>query len=247
MMFGINRRFSLASAAVAALALTGATACSMLTGDNGPGSATLSFHAAGTAGAAATLNSSAAPITDGTHTLDLQSVDLTVSEVTFERVDGQASDDDDSETDSDSEGSHNARLEFGATTIALPLDGGMISPFSGNLAAGSYDRVELDVEFVRLRGTYDGQAFDVTVPVSRELEIRIDPPLVVDGTTPGNVTVNIDFASWFRANGTVIDPRTLTSSTAMSLFRDRVKASFRATEDSDRDGDEADSDSDGRR
>lgn len=244
-MFRINKASSLATPAVALLALFGATACSILTGDNGLGSASLSFHAAGTsAPRGASFNSSAAPVTDGTHTIDLQSVDLTLSEVTFERVDGQPGDDDDSETDSDSEGSHNRRLVSGATTISLPLDGGMIAPFSGNLPAGSYDRVELDVEFVRLRGTYDGQAFDVTVPVSRELELRISPPLVVDGSTTGNVTVNIDFASWFKVNGTVIDPRTLTSSTAMSLFRERVKASFKATEDSDRDGDESDSDSD---
>ncbi|MEO5567666.1 MAG: hypothetical protein ABIR92_04200 [Gemmatimonadaceae bacterium] len=241
-----NRTLSSAGAIAATLTVLTAAACSSLTGGNG-GSATLSFHAAGTAATApgASLNLSTAPVSDGTHTLDLQSVDFTVSEVVFERTDGQTSDDDDSETDSDSEGSHNSRFQSGATTISVPLTGGMIAPFSGNLAAGSYDRVELDVEFVRLRGTYDGQAFDVTVPVNRELELRLSPPLVVDGSTVGNVTVNIDFASWLSANGALIDPRTLTSSTALSLFRDRVKASFKATEDSDRDGDESDSDSDG--
>lgn len=171
-------------------------------------------------------------------------MDFTISEVVFERTDGQAGDDDDSETDSDSEGSHNRRVHSGATTVSVPLNGGLISPFSGDLAAGSYDRVELDVEFVRLRGTYDGQAFDMTVPVNRELELRLSPPLVVDGTTETNVTVKLDIASWLRVNGAVIDPRSLSSSTAMSQFRDRVKASFRAMEDSDRDGDESDSDSD---
>ena len=241
-----KRTSSIASAAVAALAIFGTAGCSMLTGDNGPGSASLSFHAAGTTAAGTALANSAVPITDGVHTIDLQSVDVTFSEVTFERADGQPSDDDDSETDSDSEGSHNSRFQSGATTISMPLTGGMIAPFSGNLAAGSYDRVELDVEFVRIRGTYDGQAFDVTVPVSRELELRLNPALVVDGSTPGNVTVNINFAAWFTANGVTIDPRQLaTSATAQSAFRDRVKASFKATEDQDRDGDEADSDSDG--
>lgn len=245
MLFQRNRTPSVASAAVAALALFGTAACSMLTGDKGAGSASLSFHATGTTAASAALMNSAIPITDGVHTVDLQSVDVTFSEVTFERADGQTSDDDDSDTDSDSEGSHNVRLRSGATTVSMPLTGGLIAPFSGNLAAGSYDRVELDVEFIRLRGTYDGQAFDVTIPVGRELELRLSPPLVVDGSTPGNVTVNINFAAWFSANGATIDPRQLaTSSTALSAFRDRVKASFKATEDQDRDGDDADSDSD---
>lgn len=242
-MFSNHRRVT--SAIAATLTLTAAAACTDLTGSEG-GTATLSFHSAGTAASSAnaTMNTGAAPVTDGTHTLELQSVDFTISEVTFERAEGQSGDDDDSDADSDSEGAHNRRFHSGATTISVPLNGGMVAPFSGNLAAGSYDRVELDVEFVRLRGTWDGQAFDVTVPVARELELRLSPPLVVDGNTVGNVTVNIDFASWLRVNGALIDPRTLTSSTAMSLFRDRVKASFKATEDSDRDGDESDSDSD---
>jgi hypothetical protein len=220
-------------------------ACSDLTG-NRRGEASVSFQAAGAGSGARSVAAdlSTVPITDGVHTIDLQSIDFTISEVVFERADGQAGDDDDSDTDSDSEGSHNRRVHSGSMTVSMPLAGGVITPFSGDLSAGTYDRVELDVEFVRLRGTYDGQAFDVTVPVQRELELRLSPPLVVDGTGSPNVTVKIDFSSWLRANGAVIDPRSLNSATAMSQFRDRVKASFRALEDSDRDGDDSDSDSD---
>lgn len=90
--------------------------------------------------------------------------------------------------------------------------------------------------------------FDVTVPVGTEFELRLSPPLVVGSATdPVNVSINVDVASWFRsASGAVVDPRSLaTNSTLRSEFRSRVRASFRAFEDDDRDGDESDSDSDG--
>lgn len=226
--------------------LTSVSACSDLFG-SGTGTAAVSFHVP----SAAALNADAAAVivTGNGHTLDVTSVDVVVDEVTLERAgttSGDA-DSDDSDTDSDSDGAHNARVRVGASTISLPLTGGVITPFTGSVPAGTYDRLELDVRYLRVRGTYDGQAFDVTIPVNAEYELRLDPPTVVaEGSDPVNFTVNVDVMSWFRtADGSVVDLQRLQTDAAYrAAFVTRLRASLRALEDSDRDGDESDSDSD---
>lgn len=235
---------ALLSAGAIALILTLA-ACADLLSSRQTSEATLSFAVPS---ASANANGTAQIVVAGTGpTVDLQSADVTFSEVTFEGANVEPGDDDDSDNDSDSEHPGNSRFRGGATTVSLPLQGGVITPLTGQLPAGTYNRVEMDAEFVRLRGTVNGEAFDVTVPVNAELEQRLAPPLVVGTTSdPVNVSVNVDVASWLRdANGNVVDPRQLnTNPTLRAAFRQRVRASFRAFEDSDRDADESDSDSD---
>lgn len=186
-------------------------------------------------------------ITGDGHTIDLQSADVVFSEVTFERQGVDAGDDDDSDSDSDSDHAGNEKFRAGATTVALPLEGGTITPFTGTLPAGTYRGIEMDADFIRLRGTYDGQAFDVTVPINAELELAFVPPLdITSSSTPLTVSVNIDPSKWFTdPMGNTIDPRTLsTNAEARAIFRNNVRASFRAFEDEDGDHDESDSDSD---
>lgn len=237
-----------AAGAIAAIALLGA--CAELIGGAGRRPASVSFHVPA-AGSSLAASASLVPVTGGGHTVDVTSIDVVLSEVTFERADatGGDADSDDSDADSDSDGAHNEQVRVGASTVALPLAGGVVTPFTGTIPNGTYDGLELDVEFLRIRGTYDGQAFDVTLPVNAEVELDIVPPLVVSGNgDPVNVTVNVDALSWFRtADGAVVDPRRLqTDATYRAAFIARIRASLRATEDSDRDGDEADSDSDDR-
>lgn len=235
--------------AVAGLALLGA--CGDLAGTAGRQAASVSFHVPGSASTliAAGFSASLVPVEGGGHTVDVQSIDVVFDEVTFERANatGGDADSDDSDTDSDSDGSHNEQVRVGASTVALPLSGGLVTPFSGTIPAGTYDGLELDAAFIRVRGTYDGQAFDVTIPVDAEVELSIAPPLEVTGSGDAlNVTVNIDALSWFRtADGSAVDPRRLqTDATYRAAFVSRIRASLRALEDSDRDGDESDSDSD---
>lgn len=199
-------------------------------------------------------------IDGGGHTVDLASADVVFRRITFKGV-GVPSDDngiDDSDSDSDSENDsdsdsdrHRDNIVFraGAATVSLPLEGGTVTPFSGQLPFGTYRGVEMKADFLRIQGTYDGEAFDVTVPVNGELELPFNPPLVVDESSePVAVSVNIDVASWFRdRDGNTIDPRLLNTNREMRAhFRNRVRASFRAFEDADRDHDESDSDSDRR-
>lgn len=234
--------------AIATVAILGA--CAELTGNADTRPASVSFHVPA-AGAAASVSAALVPVTGDGHTVDVTSIDVVLSEVTFERADavGGDADSDDSDADSDSDGAHNEQVRVGASTVALPLTGGVVTPFTGSIPMGTYDGLELDVEFLRIRGTYDGQAFDVTLPVDAEVELDLVPPLVVSGSgDPVNVTVNVDALSWFRAaDGSVVDPRRLQTDAAYrAAFVARIRASLHATEDSDRDGDEADSDSDGR-
>ena len=231
-------------AAVLGLVLTACDAFSSGTRD-----ASLSFNVVPSAASqvATTEASGLIVVTGGGHTLDLQSADVVFSEVTFEGRDVDSGDDDDSDADSDSDNSGNSKFRSGAVTLALPLEGGVVTPFTGEIPVGTYRGLEMDADFIRLRGTYDGQTFDVTVPVNAELELDFNPALTVtESSDPLNVSVKIDVASWFRnASGVTIDPRQLaTNSTLRAEFRNRVRASFKAFEDSDRDADESDSDSD---
>lgn len=217
--------------------------------DNGPGSSadvSLSFAGARTTSASVTA---ADPLTDGIHTLDIQAIDVAFDEIVLERSENETGGDSDgdSETDSDSDGSANKEIRGGPVTVSLPLQGGVITPIAAAVPNGRYEELEMDVTTVRVRGTYDGQQFDTTFRVDEELEFDFSPPFEVkDGPGDLNVTVRIDWSNWFRASsGSVIDPRTLqTNESLRSEVRNRVRASFRAFEDSDRDADDADSDSD---
>ena len=245
-----------ASAAVLGLVLT---ACDALS-NNGMRDASMSFNVVSSAAAAQTTGDGSSTglivVVGGGHTLDLQNADVVFSEVTFEGRDVVNTDDDgdsdtdtDSDSDSDSDHSGNSKFRAGAVTLALPLEGGVVTPFTGEIPVGTYRSVEMDADFIRLRGTYDGQTFDVTVPVNAELELEFEPPLAVtESSDPINVSVKVDVASWFKdANGNTIDPRQLsTNSTLRAQFRNRVRASFKAFEDQDKDADESDSDSDSR-
>jgi hypothetical protein len=127
------------------------------------------------------------------------------------------------------------------------LQGGIITPITESLPTGFYEEIELDFDAVRLRGTFDGQAFDVTVPVRTELDVRFDPPLeIADDTDQLNVTFAIDPYMWLRrADGALVDPRLFaTDASLRAQFVNRIRASIRAFEDRDRDADDSDSDTD---
>ena len=188
-------------------------------------------------------------ISFGGHVLNLTSVDVTFDEITVERAEmtNGGDSDGDSDSDSDSDGPSNHKLERAGTTISLPLQGGVVTPINDALPAGFYEEIELDFRTIRLRGTFDGQAFDVTVPVHTELDVRFDPPLEVnDDTDRLNITFSIDPYMWLRrADGALVDPRLFESNAALrAQFVNRIRASIKAFEDADRDADDSDSDTD---
>ena len=241
------RRTAARSAAAILLGLTSAACADLLGSRTRDASISFAVTQNGALVSTSTSGSNLIIVTGGGHTVDLQSVDVVFSEMTLEGSGSDVGDDDDSDMDSDSDREGNAKFHAGAATVSLPLEGGLITPVTGQVPVGTYSRLEMDADFVRLRGTYDGQTFDVTVPVNAELELRFSPPLAVESSSdPVNVSVTVDMAAWLRdANGTAIDPRRLaTDATLRAEFRNRVRTSFRAFEDGDHDADESDSDSD---
>lgn len=193
------------------------------------------------------------------HVLDLQHADLTLEDVRLGRQhddndrdtdsdegDSDGESDSDSDSDNDNDDDHPA-FNTGPLTIELPLGGGVITPITRSLPVGTYDELEAELAFLRLRGTYDGAAFDVTLAIDREIERELVPPLVVrPGDGDANVTLSVAFIHCFRdANGTPIDPRRLQTDAALrASLRACIAHAFHAFEDHDRDADDRDSDSD---
>ncbi|MGH7467997.1 MAG: hypothetical protein ACRENP_08425 [Longimicrobiales bacterium] len=189
------------------------------------------------------------PITDGLHTIDLLNVDLTIDRIVIER---EGRDMDDEGDDGGNGGRHSrhhdegTELRAGAVTVALPLTGGVVTLINSPLPEGTYDEIKFKVSFVRARGTFDGQPFDLTLAVNVGLDLDLDPPFVVDSADDSfNVTITVDPTTWFKINAIVIDPRAVQLNAMLRrALENQIRASFRAFEDSDRDADDRDTDTD---
>ena len=237
------------AAALVMIPLVGATTACDIGGPDDDARLSLSFAVQPRVGLAGMAAGSWTPsLLVGANTLTLSTVELDVDEVVLERSEADGADSDrDSEDDSDSDGGDNQKLVVNGATVALPLAGGVITPFTATVPVGLYEELELDLNTIRLVGVVDGTPFDVTVPMDLELDLEFDPPIqVVDANAPFNVTVSIDPLIWLRKfDGTFIDPRQLATDRSLrSLVRQRIALTFAAFEDSDRDGDDHDSDSD---
>ena len=156
-------------------------------------------------------------------------------------------------------------LRIGPYLLDLPLGAGASRAFSIDLPAGSYREVKFKVhkatresdatfiaahpEFeqrsVRVVGTYNGVAFDFTSDATASQETEFNPALVIDGTTATDLTLFVDLSSWFLVDGVLVDPALANSEQPLaSQVKNNIKASIRAFEDDDQDG-EDDHDEDG--
>lgn len=209
--------------------------------DLGPRSATqISF----TSNSGLTAAATAIPVSSGGHTLDLTRVTLSVARIELKRTLTNACSDDDLDDDDDGDDEEHtgveqcAELKVGPTTIDLPLSGGLVTLPANALPAGTYRELELRLSQVELKGTFDGQPFDVTLPVDVHGEIELSTPLAVVDGVPTAITINVKVADWLmNADGSLIDPRTIASSPRLlDQVRHRIRASLRAFEDEDHDG-----------
>lgn len=232
----------LLAVASSAVTLVIAAACSDYS--TGPRSSTtpqLSFSATTTAGASADVAASAA-ITVGTHTLDVTNIGLTITRAELKRAAADAcpGDDDVDDDHPHAGGSSDAcgELKVGPTTLDIAVNGTAATIPANTIRAGTYRQLELRVNKVELKGTFDGTAFDVTVPVAARAEIAFDPPLVVADSSPANLTVNLPLATWFtNPDGSLVDPnQLLTSPPLLTQVKARILQSLRAIEDRDHDG-----------
>lgn len=211
-----------AAKAVTLLTLAGALAAcdSSPTGADANANASLSFTAMTSASAGQPQD----PIVIGGHTIVVSDVELRLSEIEVEGDD--------------------ASMEMHGTTVlvALPADGRIVTPVTATLAAGTYTELEMKVQTVRIRGTFDGNPFDVTVSVNEDLETDIQPPLVIEQTGNANLTVALVISNWFSTeDGSAIDLLNL-NATLEARLKSNINASFDAFEDDDRDGHDDDDD-----
>ena len=173
-----------------------------------------------------------APITGDGHTLSLTTMALTIADLRLERAGHEGADD-------HGVGSDDLLFAAGPLTIALPMDGGLVTLTSKALPAGTFSQLEAELETLHLAGSYDAIPFDVAVELSHDMELVLDPPITTDGGAEQNVTVAIDFSACFvSAAGAPVDPRALRDggSDARRAFRDCVANRLRAFEDGDRNG-----------
>jgi hypothetical protein len=226
------------------IAMSVAAACSSDTTVANTSGSQLGFAVSRSLGA----SPDAAPITVGGHTLNLTAVTITVSRAelkpaaavvcTDEQSDGDlaASFDGGVTTNSTSDGC--GEMKIGPTTIDLPLDGSVASVPADAIPAGTFGELELRLAFVRLQGTFDGKAFDVTVATPIRGDIQFTAPLAVTAGTATSITVTVPITTLFtNADGSLVDPSQLnTDSTLRSSFLNRLAASFHAFEDNNHDG-----------
>ncbi len=204
-----------------------------------------------TTGASLGASHDAAPISVGGHTLDLTAVTLTVARAEVKPAASAACADDNDAADDDkgpgggggNDGSNQGHddcdeMKIGPTTIDLPLDGSVVTVPADALPAGTFQELELRLAFVRVQGTFDGTAFDVTVATPVRGEIQFTTPIVVSGGTQTSITVMVPVSMWFtNSGGSLLDPSQLnTNASLRNAFLSRIAASFHAFEDNDHDG-----------
>ncbi len=198
---------------------------------------------------------------DGTNSLVIESAELVLREIEFERVDELAGcDADEGEAESaDDDACEEFKTE--PILVSLPLDGSVSQQISAAVDTGTYDEIEFDVHkvssddpadeaflaehpdledvSVRVRGTWNGVAFEYTNDLNAEQEIEFVTPLVVEeGSGPINVTISIDLSQWFRdAGGALIDPASaLKGGANENLVENNIELSIEGFEDDDGDG-----------
>ena len=234
---------SLLAAIGGSLVAVFAAACSDAAGPSGNVPAQLSFVA--TLSRAAGDIAPAAAITAGTHTLDLTTIGLTITRAELKRATTDVCSGDGENEDANDDHPHGGgsrdgcgELKVGPTTLDIGVNGNAATLPTNSIPAGSYRELELRLSQVEIKGTFDGAAFDVTVPFVTRAELEFDPPLVVSDTSPASLTVNLPLATWFtNADGSLVDPNQLaTNSALLAQVKARIVQSLRAIEDRDHDG-----------
>jgi len=104
--------------------------------------------------------------------------------------------------------------------------------------AGTYTGLRARLEGVKVGGVFTdaggtNHPFTFMSQVEAEVEMNFATPVTVDAHTT-NLTIDVDVGSWFKdATGAVIDP---TNSANQEAIEHAIRASLRAFEDNDHDG-----------
>ena len=146
-------------------------------------------------------------------------------------------------------------FEIGPVLVNLPLTPGAQQQFAvDSVPNGTYDRIEFEVHkpddgdpqdqafiaanpdfastSIRVRGTFNGRAFEFDTELDVEQELTLAPALTVTEGRTINVTIFVDVGTWFLVNGALVEPTAGNQST----IEQSIKDSFKAFEDNDRSG-----------
>lgn len=167
-----------------------------------------------------------------------------------------------SHDDGDGQGGHHddancSSLEVGPVLLDVPLGAGPQRQFSVAADTGRFREIEFRIhapdatkdatllqkhpEFkdqaIRVYGKFDGTAFSYSTALRARQDLDLVPPLVVAAAGPTNVTLVVDFRSWFLASdgATLIDPVTAKAGQPnVEQVERNIRRSFRASEDNHR-------------
>ena len=243
----------LITASAAGLAI-GSAACSSSTAPSAQ-QMTLAFSSQSpVAASGASLRSPNFSITvaSGANTVVITKAQIVVRKLELKSVSGGSCPETDSHGDSCEE------MKYAPMLVDLLLGPGTTTPLAITIPAGTYRELEMQIHrpvsdaldqafklanplfadiSIRVEGTFNGTPFVFTSPLSAELELEFNPALTV-ATAGGNITVQIDVATWFKtAAGAVIDPATANAGGVNeNTVRETIKRSFHALDDGNRDG-----------
>lgn len=232
------------------------TACQSSTGPEGTGRVTVQLAS----GSTATAGFSGTVVASAVDELVITSVEVVARKIRLKQDDGICSDDEgEGEDDGGGEDADCPSLWLDPTLLAPPLVDGTVTEFTVDLPVGRYDELKLqihkptgspkDVIFltnnpdfagisVRVRGTWNGEAFEYLTSITAEVEIELEEPIEVTEGVPVAITLQVDIQSWFAgSNGALLDP-TNPSQQIKSQIDQNIRQSFRAFEDGDGDGED---------
>src|SRR6266550_8714303 len=138
--------------------------------------------------------------------------------------------------DNDDEECEPIRVE--TVQVDLPLDGTTKVILDALVPMGTYTGLRAKLEGVNVVGVFTdaggtAHPFTFMSHVEAEVEMNFATPVTVDAHTT-NLTIDVDVGGWFKdATGAVIDP---TNSANQETIEHAIRASLRAFEDNDHDG-----------
>jgi hypothetical protein len=190
----------------------------------------------------------------GTDTIVFTEVKLVLREIEMKRVNTPAC----------TGGDECEKFETGPVLVTLPLTPGAQQQFVlTDVPAASYNEIEFEIHepddddpndqafiatnpdfeniSIRVRGTYNGIAFEFRTDLDVEQELALSPPLVVADGTSTNVTIFVDVSTWFVVGGVLVDP---SDPGVADQIEDNIENSIEAFEDPDGSGSDDDDDDD---
>lgn len=199
------------------------------------------------------------------NSLELETVELILREIEFERAGSTGACASGEEDDCE-------ELESGPILVSLPLDSDQPAVVvDTTLPPGQWEEAEFEVHAldeddpsdrsildgtdfppeasVRAQGTFTpaggtAQSFTFTSDLNEEREIEFEPPIDVREDEATNVTFSVDVNTWFRqSDGTLVDPNQAGDDGLFEdLVEENIEASIEGFEDNDRDGKEDEDD-----